>query len=155
MKKVLIAVMLFAAAAANAAFFDMGQGARPVGMGEAFVAVADDANAMYYNVAGMTQVRMLSTTATYTGYMDGLSDSFIAAVVPMYKYGAFGVSWLNMSAGSLYSENTFKLGYAYNLNKSWTAGASLKYMMKSYSTGDATSASNPVFSKLTAAALGS
>jgi len=153
MKKILIALMLFLAAAANAAFFDMGQGARPVGMGEAFVAVADDANALYYNVAGLTQIKMVSTTATYTGYFEGLGDSFIGVAVPMFKFGAVGVSWLNMSNGSLYSENTIKVGYAYNLNKLITAGAAVKYMTKSYGT-DATAALNPLFAKTSAAAFG-
>ena len=34
---------------AQAAFVDVGLGARPVGLGRAFVALADDANAMLYN----------------------------------------------------------------------------------------------------------
>ncbi|MEI7904990.1 MAG: hypothetical protein WCI43_06215 [Candidatus Firestonebacteria bacterium] len=154
MKKFLIAVMLFASAAANAAFFDMGQGARPAGMGEAFVGVADDVNALYYNVAGLTRIKMISTTATYTGYMAGLGDSFIGVAVPMNKMGAFGVSWLNTSVGSVYSENTVKLGYAYDLDNMITAGAAIKYMSKTYSAADAVSATNPIFANPTAAALG-
>src|SRR5438445_6019089 len=33
-----------------------GVGARAIGMGEAFTAVADDYSALYYNAAGMTQL---------------------------------------------------------------------------------------------------
>ena len=36
----------------RAAFEDVGVGCRPLGMGNAFVAVADDINATYYNPAG-------------------------------------------------------------------------------------------------------
>ena len=38
------------------ALFDIGMGARALGMGGAFVAVADDANALYYNPAGLALI---------------------------------------------------------------------------------------------------
>lgn len=41
-------------------------GARPLAMGGAFVAVADDANAVYWNPAGLTQIEGLQGTAMYT-----------------------------------------------------------------------------------------
>lgn len=36
-----------------ASFWDLGMGARPLAMGEAFVGLADDANALFYNPAGL------------------------------------------------------------------------------------------------------
>jgi len=41
---------------AHAAFEDLGIGARAVGMGSSFVAISNDASAMYYNPAGLTQL---------------------------------------------------------------------------------------------------
>ena len=47
-----------------------GMGARAMGMGTAFVAVADDASAMFYNPAGLTQIRWgnLSAGLSYDAY---------------------------------------------------------------------------------------
>ena len=62
----LTAMVVFAAPAVSAqtdedpvgtgALFDIGMGARALGMGGAFVAVADDANALYYNPAGLALI---------------------------------------------------------------------------------------------------
>ncbi len=153
MKNLVLAVLVLVSAVAQAAFFDSGQGARPTGLGEAFVAVADDANAMYYNPAGMIQIKMLSTTATYTGYMEGLSDSFAAIVVPVPGYGAIGISWLGLTAASSYSESTLKVAYAYPITKQYTLGLALKMLSKSY-TLDSVAAGNPFFSSTSASGLG-
>jgi hypothetical protein len=151
MKKLIIAAAVFLPLACHGAFFDMGECARPAGMGEAFVAVADDPSAMYYNVAGLTQLKMISGNATYSAYTAGISDSFVAVGVPLYKYGSVGVSWLN-TAVDIYSENTVALGYAYNVDKKNTVGIKAKYMSKSYGTNQWTAA-NPVFSKTSAAGI--
>ena len=47
-----IGLLILWAGGAGAAFNDIGVGARPLGMGGAFVALADDGNAANYNVAG-------------------------------------------------------------------------------------------------------
>ncbi len=153
MKKLVLAALILVSAVAHAAFFDSGQGARPTGIGEAFVAVADDANAMYYNPAGMIQIKMISTTATYTGYMEGLSDSFAAIVVPVPGYGAIGISWLGLTAASSYSESTLKVAYAYPITKQYTVGLALKLLSKSY-TLDSVASGNPFFSATSASGLG-
>ncbi len=153
MKKLVLAAMLLVSAVAHAAFFDSGQGARPTGLGEAFVAISDDANAMYYNPAGMIQIKVISSTATYTGYMEGLSESFAAIVVPIPGNGVIGVSWLGLSAASAYSESTLKVGYAYPITKQYTVGVALKLLSKSY-TLDSIAAGNPFFSSTSAAGLG-
>ncbi len=49
-----------------------GIGVRPLGMGGAFVALADDSNAMYYNPAGVATC----PTQYLRGYMDSNSDTY-------------------------------------------------------------------------------
>jgi len=50
----------------TAALFDVGMGARALGMGGAFVAVADDANAIYYNPAGLALIDGHDVTSMYS-----------------------------------------------------------------------------------------
>ncbi len=61
-------------------FLKIGQGARPVAMGEAYMAVADDINAIFWNPAGLTDVRGTAWTATYTKWLVD-SNIFSGAVV--------------------------------------------------------------------------
>jgi len=53
------------------------QGARATGQGEAFVAQADDASAIYYNPAGLTQ--QTGTESTSGGYLDFAGSHFSGA----------------------------------------------------------------------------
>src|ERR1700704_5064086 len=56
----------------HAAFQDDGWGARPVGMGGAFTAIADDSNAPLYNPAGLVQVQWNEMSAMYSRLFSGL-----------------------------------------------------------------------------------
>jgi len=73
---------------------------RAIGMGEAFVAIADDYSACYFNPAGLLQIirRELGTM-----YMDWyslglLKQSFLSYVEPSTGMGAGGISWSRLSA---------------------------------------------------------
>src|SRR5690349_11912572 len=56
-----------------AAFLDDGWGARPLGMGGAFTAIADDSNAPMYNPAGIVQVQWNEMSAMYAQLYSGLT----------------------------------------------------------------------------------
>ena len=47
-------------ATTSAAFLEIGPGARSLGMGSAYVSVADDASSIYWNPAGIVNVNKLS-----------------------------------------------------------------------------------------------
>lgn len=133
------------------AFVDLGVGARPLGMGNAFVAVADDANTIMYNPAGLTRIKQEELTATYSKLhagISGLSDSYVSYVCPINrKYGAIGFGWHNFTTKDLYSENILVFSYGHRLmNRPLiSAGINLKYLSKEYETNEWT-AINPVFS---------
>ena len=55
-----------------AAFNDIGVGARPLGLGGAFVALADDSNAPNYNAAGLAYIEEIQIGATYAQRFSGL-----------------------------------------------------------------------------------
>lgn len=56
-------------------FDDIGTGARPLGMGNAFVGLADDVRAIAYNPAGLAYLRRSEFTADYGRLFAGLGDS--------------------------------------------------------------------------------
>ncbi len=102
---------------------DASVGVRPAGMGEAFTAVADDANTMLFNPAGLARISdpeftgMYSDLYTnlnarlYTGQRDQLGYNFVGLAIPMSESaGTLGASWTHFYS-VFYKENTFTLSY--------------------------------------------
>src|SRR5471032_3088508 len=91
-----------------AAFLDDGWGARPVGMGGAFTAIADDSNAPLFNPAGIVQVQWNEVSAMYAQLFSGLTlysgdsqtggdvvhldQSFLSYISRPSRFGSFGIS---------------------------------------------------------------
>ena len=63
----------------TAQFLKLGAGARAVGMGNAFAAVADDATALYWNPAGLASVPGTSASFMHAPYLDSTSFEYLAA----------------------------------------------------------------------------
>lgn len=119
-------------------------GARPVGMGEAFTAVADDINALYYNPAGLS---FLVRPELGTTYLKGLLDSYygFAGFVYPFKKSALGLSLTTFDGGkmeinTLNPDGSFKesknvsaekdfipmLSYSFTLGSALSFGLNLK-----------------------------
>jgi len=64
-------------------FLKIGVGARPVGMGEAFVAVANDPSTIYWNPAGLAGLQRKEVTASHVDWPADVSYDFVAAVPGM------------------------------------------------------------------------
>ena len=123
MKKGYLLILLGAALFVGAVFAQVdNSGARPMGAGGAFVAVADDANAALWNPAGMEGFRNMALTLSYSRlYLgvqdDGLNDGYLGFVNHLGRYGrygSFGISYSQFFAG-VYREGIFTLGYAKRL----------------------------------------
>lgn len=101
------------------AFEDVGAGARATGMGNAFVAVADDAYSLYYNPAGLGTLTSPQLVTSYSRLFIGLSDdskigqSFLGYAHPLKKgeRGTIAGSWQNLSLTGLYKEQAYTLSY--------------------------------------------
>ncbi len=102
---------LTAARSVRAAFLSRGAGARPMAMGEAYTAVADDASAGAWNPAGLGQLDALSAVAMYDHLGDSLGMRYVAAANPV-GFGVAGVSLTAMSYGSydVFSDTGVKTG---------------------------------------------
>ncbi|MGB9772582.1 MAG: PorV/PorQ family protein [Bacteroidota bacterium] len=75
-----------------AAFLSIGQGARATGMGSAFVAVADDPSAIYWNPAGLAGLKGIQIMFDHTEWIAGLKYNFLGLTVNTGGYGTIGVS---------------------------------------------------------------
>jgi hypothetical protein len=72
---------------AGAQFLKLGVGARANGMGDAFVAVSNDATAMYYNPAGLTQLYDREIIFTHVDYPAEIAYEFVGLAYPLYRVG--------------------------------------------------------------------
>lgn len=85
----------------------VGLGARAIGMGESFTAVADDSSALYYNPAGLAQVGQPEIAIAHNLF---LTDGFYDDATGLYPLGTegtlgFGARYLNY--GSIDQRDNF------------------------------------------------
>ena len=71
-----------------AAMLGIGIGARAEALGGAFVAIADDPSALYWNPAGITQVSSISLQVTKADWFVDTDFSSLGLIVPLQSIGA-------------------------------------------------------------------
>ena len=153
MKRIIISIILLSVAnlCLWADFEEIGVGARAIGMGNAFVGLSDDVNAMFYNPAGLVKLSRNEFSSgygkLYLGLTDksDLSDSFISFGYPLRKKtgdnGTVGIGYINnINLSGYYSESTMQVSYGRKLNKSIYGGLNIKSLTKSYGNDNYTRA---------------
>ncbi len=84
-----------------APFLSIGQGARAMGMGSAFVGVSDDASAMYWNPAGITKIEGASVLIDHTEWLADTKYNFVAATYNLGAMGSIGFSLISSDIGEM------------------------------------------------------
>lgn len=133
-----------------AAYLKMGIGGRPLGMGGAFAAIADDATAAYWNPAGLAQLKASEASTMhailnmdrrldFVNYAHLLKDGSVWA----FSWTGFGVDMIEeragpndprgYAAGELVkyfndTENSYAGSYAWRVKPKIDLGVSVKYM---------------------------
>ena len=155
--KIIIAVMLFLPATLVTASdfagesMAIGVGARPLGMGGTFAAIADDASTTYWNSAGMTNIVGVEVSSVKLTKMFNELDTAYTYVNLVYNVsndvGAFGVAWLRQSISDIQltdgsgtplpglaetSDNTIYIAYAHKIIQGISVGVSTKILVGSY-----------------------
>jgi hypothetical protein len=140
----------FCDAAQTADYSKVGIGARVLGMGRSFVALADDANAVFVNPAGIIFKRVPSLTSVFTNLSGDINYSVFGFVSPT-RFGSIGIGYLTSNTAGLYttsvdsngiinanssfnfSSSQMTLSYSRQISKKLFCGASLKFINKSFS----------------------
>ncbi len=131
LKVVVCAVGLIACtytSTALGAFRDIGVGARPLGLGGAFVALADDGSAANYNAAGLGFIDKTYVNATLAQRFQGLINyQYFGSVLPLGGAGTLGASIGILSENSeIYTERTLQFSYGKAFTEKFAIGLNLK-----------------------------
>lgn len=113
-------------------FDDLGNSARVVSMGGANIALADAPYSLFYNPAGIYNLKTLSLSSTYSNLYPGIIDDNInyfslSAVIPWEMIGEFGLGGTFLNS-QLWKENTFVFTYARQLFSDIAFGGSFKLL---------------------------
>lgn len=126
-----------------ATFLKIAVGPRAVGLGESYLAVADDATSVYWNPAGLAQLASSEVTAMHVFWFQDISFEYLGGALPLGT-GTAGMSLIYLNHGPLqrseagdtpdspdrgtFSASDFALsgGYGLPLSESMLLGGTVK-----------------------------
>jgi hypothetical protein len=112
-------------------FVDIGFGSRPVGMGFAFVGLADDENSSFWNPAGLGSISQITAGFSQADQMGLITYNYANAIVPLpgLKHSA-GLAFVS-SGDDAMEELSIYASYGIKLSV-FSLGATLKYRNASF-----------------------
>ncbi len=143
-----LAVLPFSFAGVNAMpHLRLGAGARSIGLGGAFTAIADDATATVWNPAGLGSVKDLSFNLSTQRLSLDRSHNFMAVSKSIGLNGAIGFAVTNAGVADIaqydkneaymgninYSANAYSLSYGHKVG-SFNLGLSARMLMDNFGT---------------------
>lgn len=130
----------------GASFLEISAGAAANGMGGAFVSLANDASALYWNPAGITSQDQINVLAEHTEWIAETNFDFAGLVLPLGDFGILGFSFTSLSmpdmkvrtvempegTGEYFSANDIAVGVTYsrNLTDRFSIGFTAKYIQE-------------------------
>jgi long-subunit fatty acid transport protein len=130
-----------------APFLSIGQGSRSLGMGSAFVAVANDPSAMYWNPAGITKINGAGFMVDHTQWLADIKYNFVALTYNLGDFGALGMSFTSSDIGEMdvttiadpegngevfgATDAAFSIAWAVQLTDNFAIGFNPKYIYQS------------------------
>jgi hypothetical protein len=129
-----------------AVFLEIPVGGRAIAMGGSFVAVANDASALYWNPGGIARKGKIEAMFQYTNWLADTKFGFIGIVLPVASFGTLGASLTTLTipdmpvttverpegTGEYFNANDFaiSLTYARNLTDRFSIGFNAKYIQQ-------------------------
>jgi hypothetical protein len=130
------------AAGTGLAFLKLGVGARAVGLGEAYVSVADEASAAYWNPAGLAMLPASQLLFAHTEWFQGVTHDYIGYAGRGFG-GGWGINVISAGVGGIESRtkpsaepvgvfeaHNLALGISYGrrMNSNLSLGVSAKWL---------------------------
>jgi len=129
------------------AVLNAGVGARPLGMGSAFTAIADNADAPYWNPAGLGLLNKSEITTMQTRLSSDTDHYYVSYIQPALG-GTLGISWVQVGLGNInqtsaevdfhnevqnisifsYFSNAYLIAYGKELSDKVSLGLTAKYL---------------------------
>lgn len=99
---IIVGLPMLVRAQYTAEFLRIGVGARALAMGSAFVALANDGSAPYWNPAGLTNTPRLQLTFSYVQMFENLAQhQYLGASFQLGDNLAIGASWIHLGVDGL------------------------------------------------------
>lgn len=131
----------------SGAFLNYGLSPRSLALGKTFTGLANDAEAGYFNPAGLAQVNVQDIKLAHSFLYDGTRMEYIGYALPTRFYGTFGVTLINFGVDEFESrdlsnnrfdptyatENAYIFSYAYRISRYFGLGSNLKIITKNIS----------------------
>jgi len=132
-------------------FTDAGVGARALGLGGAFVALASDPTAVFWNPAGLDYIQKKGASFFYSSLDFDTDYNFVGIVFPTLSFGSFGLGWTRIGSDGIEerdinadgsptpllsvgnsSANQFYFSYAKQIRRTFSIGFSGKLERMSF-----------------------
>lgn len=127
-----------------ASFLEIGVGASAIGIGGAFVSVADNATALYWNPGGIAEIQNYEVVIAHTDWIAETNFDFAGLVLPLGSFGTvgFSITLLSMDdmkvttvekpggTGEFFNASDIAIGatYARKLTDRFSIGLTVKYI---------------------------
>jgi hypothetical protein len=130
-----------------APFLSIGQGARAIAMGSAFVGVVNDVSSIYWNPAGLTKTEGINVLFDHTLWLADIKYNYFAASYNLGSYGVIGFSFTGSDIGEMNvttidkpegtgetfsaTQGALSLAYAIQLTENFSIGFNPKFIYES------------------------
>jgi len=127
-----------------AKFLTVPVGSRAIGMGGAFVSLANDMSSLYWNPSGIARINRPEALVSHSLWLADIRHDFAGIGLPFGDFGTIGFSVTAMTmpdmevtteafpegTGEMFSATSYAFGFSYarNLTDWFSIGATLKYV---------------------------
>jgi len=128
----------------TAQFLKIGVGGRAAALGESFVAISDDASALYWNPAGLAQFKENQIIFSHNIWLVDINHDFFGAVYHLDLDNTFGISLTSLSMDKMpvttefapfgngeyfgFSDIALSVSYARRMTEQFSFGGTVKYI---------------------------
>ncbi|MCL4278131.1 MAG: UPF0164 family protein [Ignavibacteriaceae bacterium] len=131
----------------TAQFLKIGVGGRAAALGESFIAISDDASALYWNPAGLAQFNKNQLIISHNIWVADINHDFIGAVYHLDSENSFGASLTAVTMDDMpvttefapfgtgeyfsFTDIAISLSYARRMTDQFSFGGTVKYVEES------------------------